>query len=353
MLQINATYRLTTAGQRNEIVRTGQPVGLEQTLSGEIDPALLNESRILRSRRTTINSEGKVSLNLNADEAWIMVENGVEVNVAFLRTTLAADIATLISDLDAAIAAAMERKLAERQQKLDEVRRKTLEVLNNRTEKPSRYLIMGLGDASGNSSYINVPVCDWPSSADDAIKGSPEAQAWEADVERRAAVLIAEGKARVAEYQLAHELAQAREAREKDDFIRAYVTEHMPADLARFDDGLLCQDELHNHMRDHVFAPLGDFPRYEKITKQEVLSALDIDSDDKVVWQTETPECVSSDIYARKQQIEKVLPGCSVELKEHSGSTDRNDTWWVCHRIGLLVSMFFGPFKLSREFSGE
>ena len=346
MLHIDASYRLTTEGQRAEIIRTGQPVALENTLSGEIDPALLEQSRAVKAR-SKINGRGEVTLDMiNGPNEICVEEQGVYVYVDVNRTTLAADIATLIADLDAAIVAALERKLAERQQKRDETRSKTLETLNSRSEKQRAHYVEGLKEATG-SNYINVPVCDWPASTDSEVINSPEALAWEADVERRQVALVAEAKQTVEAYQARQaELAQA-----KQEFSRQYVAEHMPGDLGRFDAGLMCTDEVHGHMRDHVFEPLADCKHYQKITKRQVLGALEIDYDEEVIWQTETPGCISATAYSRKQQIETLLPGCSVEFREHSGSIDRNDVPWVCRRIGLLVTMPFGPFKFSREFA--
>src|SRR6516162_6759297 len=57
--------------------------------------------------------------------------------------------------------------------------------------------------------------------------------------------------------------------------VRAWLREHSTeATVARFDAGLLPEEELHAGMTDVTFAPLdAEWPRYRKITDQEVREA--------------------------------------------------------------------------------
>jgi hypothetical protein len=176
---------------------------------------------------------------------------------------------------------------------------------------------------------------------------------WPAESPHPAAVEIRRRKAvkAAAEKQVESSAASAKLA-----FVRSWLVAHgTPDQVERFDAKLLDEDEYLDAMRDAAFAPLAEFPLYEKITGSQVRSVVDDEEDQyadcKPVFRSTPASTLTAAQWATLKAMRAALPDAIIEPKTHEGSLDSQDVPWVVERDSALATIQFGPFEFRREYA--
>lgn len=150
--------------------------------------------------------------------------------------------------------------------------------------------------------------------------------------------------------------AAAQQRLELEHARAAWVAEHLPAHLDRYAEGLMPFDELTQHARAAVFAPLDAIPRYRKIRASEVPHGEECYSP-HVEFGVEQDAPLGARQYDRLRVLRDAvaqLPGATVSLREHSGICQCGDCDFGRDRVvrvGALVSVTWFGTPLSREYS--
>lgn len=136
-------------------------------------------------------------------------------------------------------------------------------------------------------------------------------------------------------------------------FLAAHGTDNQ---RARHAAGVLPLDELLDALREHVFAPLADVPRYEK------LRAGDLECDecgehaDDPSFSTCEPKAVSPEAWDTCQTIRQHMPDAVVTFRRHEGEWDcgcREHPLVTAERMAIRVEIALGSLSLSREYAAE
>ena len=162
----------------------------------------------------------------------------------------------------------------------------------------------------------------------------------------------AEAELRNAALEEAQASARATRRVEETAWIAQYAN-----DLAdRHAEGLLPDAELAERLRDHMFARLVDVPRYARLVRGDVNFTEECDPDATVSFDVEDADEMDAGEYARLRLIRQLAPGgASVQAREHSGSCDcrscgdRKNTE-VSRRSALVTLTVLGR-QLSREYA--
>jgi hypothetical protein len=107
---------------------------------------------------------------------------------------------------------------------------------------------------------------------------------------------------------------------------------------------LMPDEEVLAMVRDHVFAPLDNLPRYERMKADDYR---DYD-DEKIDFETRDAESATDEQFESMEAIRKLIPGATVELREHVASKDDEEKEV---RPGFLVTVAWNGHKLSREYA--
>ena len=171
------------------------------------------------------------------------------------------------------------------------------------------------------------------------------------------ALLEAEQERRKAETQRLQEETKAREeaeeraARVRD---REFLAKHgTPEQVERFDAGYLDGDELLAVVRDTLFRPFEDFPRYEKLVKD------DVEHDDecyegKVVFRVEEKSTLNPAQYFMLKQMRKICEHegllATVQPFYHTATCNECNSSTET-RDSIKITLIWNGRKLSREYA--
>ncbi len=150
-------------------------------------------------------------------------------------------------------------------------------------------------------------------------------------------------------------VAQQKEAalKRRAAQLETWLAEHgTPAQRKRRERGLLPDAEIIDGIREQAFAPLDDFARFERITDADVL-ALAEEGYYEADYTTRKPESCTDEQIERVAEIERLMPGATVELVEHvgfiAGRTEADDPEIV--RLSIKVTVRVGELTRSREYA--
>lgn len=185
---------------------------------------------------------------------------------------------------------------------------------------------------------------------DEAIKDSDSLVFW-IKLENQVRDMLILKNRRMA--QIAEQGAKAKSLALKEEYVRQWVSEKgTPSQKDRMAANLLDHDEVVNDIRNEVFAPLNDFPRYEKLKSIDICTCdcqySDVDHCD-CEFNSITKESATEEEFDLMQQIKKLMPDADLDLREHVGKSEQCDN--TVKRTGILVTMKAGEFTFSREYA--
>jgi hypothetical protein len=138
------------------------------------------------------------------------------------------------------------------------------------------------------------------------------------------------------------------------DYIAANGTDNQKKRSAL---NLLPDDEVLNMMRDEAFAPLADFPRYEKLTASDVpcwCDDYDEDAPDANFSNSLADEATAEE-FDSMEKFTALMPGAVVTLRVHRGWCTKCETPdgedGNIERKSIRVAVTVGAFDFSREYA--
>ena len=139
----------------------------------------------------------------------------------------------------------------------------------------------------------------------------------------------------------------------KAEQIANWVRDHMDDNAqGRFKLGLLPTDEVLASLREHVFADLAPFPRYQRIDSDDIdhLDGCSEYGDPGMSCETEAAESLTAEQFTVMASIRESAPeGATVEARVHTCCCDDCEAGIV--RFSALVTVPFGELTFSREYS--
>jgi len=120
---------------------------------------------------------------------------------------------------------------------------------------------------------------------------------------------------------------------------------------------LLPREEVVDAMRAAAFAPLDEFPRYEKLTPQDVPCWCSEYDDDAphAKFSTEDAETATADQFDLLERIQTLLPAAQVTLRVHRGWCTEcetpDDEDGNVERYSIRVAITVGAFNFTREYA--
>lgn len=167
---------------------------------------------------------------------------------------------------------------------------------------------------------------------------------------QRLAEATAEGERRAAQMAEEKRRADARRADQLATWLATKAPEAMRKKHAR---RLLPEQELIAAIRDEVFAPLQDLPRFQRLTDQAVRDQLNGNDYDGVAYATRDAESATDKDIELMETIERLIPGAKCELRQHVGflESQRAEADPEVNRFGILVTVKVGELTLSREYA--
>lgn len=145
-----------------------------------------------------------------------------------------------------------------------------------------------------------------------------------------------------------------RKAAEKQALKAEWVSKYGTDDMKeRFEAGVLPEDELFDVVRDHLYAPLNDFPRYQKMKKSDICEADEYEYEShRVSYKTEDLTEMTADQFAMMKKIKAAAQeGAVIEARKHVGvCADCGNDEGYLKRVGFMVRVTVGEFEFSREY---
>ena len=139
----------------------------------------------------------------------------------------------------------------------------------------------------------------------------------------------------------------AATATRKTNQISGWVFEHgTQSQKDRLEENLLPETEIIDGIRSKTYAPLDEWPRHDKLKTSDICSCeyehceVDFDVDEK--------ESATEEEFEQLQKIKELMPGATVELREHTGESE--DCKNTVRSTGFMVRMTVGEFEFSREY---
>ena len=156
-----------------------------------------------------------------------------------------------------------------------------------------------------------------------------------------------------AEFKAAEEAREAEKASKeaaRKAALNKWVMDYLStADAARWNDGFMPESEVLDLMRDKLFAPLGDTPRYEKMTRSEVLDADEDGEFDHVEFATVDCEQLTSYQYKQLQKIKSTMKDADVKARDHVATIGNDER--ARKQSALVTLTLDGGITLSREYA--
>ena len=149
----------------------------------------------------------------------------------------------------------------------------------------------------------------------------------------------------------------AATATRKTNQISGWVFEHgTQSQMDRLEVDLLPETEIIDAIRAEAYASLtlrektggglDGFPRYNKLKTSDVCTCeydyCDID------YNVDAKESATEEEFEQLQEIKKLMPDATVELREHTGESE--DCKNTVRSTGFMVRMTVGEFEFSREY---
>lgn len=136
--------------------------------------------------------------------------------------------------------------------------------------------------------------------------------------------------------------------------ISAWVSEHgTPNQQARHNRNMLPESEVLDAMRNEAFSALGEIPRYQRITDDEMRAECGDEYDSGCEYSANTITELTAEQFDLLTKIESSIPRAVVEFREHVGylvGRDEADDPDV-RRISAHVTVNVGEFEFTREFA--
>lgn len=125
---------------------------------------------------------------------------------------------------------------------------------------------------------------------------------------------------------------------------------------ARFAEGFLPQKEIIDAIRNEAFAPLDGFPRYERITVEEVQETCSEDyygDRHEVTFINSEKDKLTAQEFDRLQEMRRLMPEATIYVREHEGVCRDDDCDGRLFRNSYHVTMKIGELNLTREYGDE
>lgn len=200
----------------------------------------------------------------------------------------------------------------------------------------------------------------YPGVEKEDVLNHPSLAARYEEAKQAAQVKIAAMRARWAEAKaLAEAKKQEEEAKKKrrQEQIIEWVRDHgTESQVKRLDRGLLPEAEILAAIRASVFAPIADWPQYDKITDADVCDAYGVDTEydtPATTYDQWRAEELSAEEFEAVEKVEALLPGAAVEVCIHRGrlksSTEEDDEENQVLRKSIKVTAALGEIIVGRR----
>lgn len=335
-MQVRITYFLSQIGQK-ESLRTGGNGARKQRLEGEIDQKDLDIMEI--------NESGALSLDIvhGAKSGYADPLNPQWAKIFFDAPF--SDIESAIADYRSILAQRVEviagLKTAEEEKK----RKKDDELVATRIKQQAAIDEFFADPSQRETSYATCMGID--------ISDHPQAQDWRTERDRRASA----DKASEAAENLRRETAKLQQIAA---WVKQNGTENQKQRLAA---SLLPAEEVMKAIEEHAFAPLADFPMYQKITAGAVRRTCSMKCECEygdpcdVDFKAYEFDEASADNWDAMRRMTALLPSdATVSLRMHEGvCQDRSCKWGNgeghLEQKGIYVKLVVGGFTFNREFA--
>jgi hypothetical protein len=120
---------------------------------------------------------------------------------------------------------------------------------------------------------------------------------------------------------------------------------------------LLPDEEIIDLIRNEAFAPLADFPRYEKLTAADVDCSCGECDEKKAIYSVDDAATATAEQFDLMEKIKTLIPAAERTLREHGAYCDRcnddddADGDGQTYRYSLKVGLTVGEFYFSREYA--
>lgn len=181
---------------------------------------------------------------------------------------------------------------------------------------------------------------------------------WHPQFERVRAEAIARWETEEKRKEQEERASQERRAAQLAAWVEEFGTPGMKKRAAR---GLLSYEEIISAIREQAFAPLADLPRYERITKDDVVDSYEDHFGDHdyafqdAIFSGADAETATDEQMDLIERIEGLIPGATATLRVHQGllstTTREQDEIAGVKRHSILVTVQVGELTLSREFA--
>lgn len=173
--------------------------------------------------------------------------------------------------------------------------------------------------------------------------------------------LVSEYRARWAADEREKKAAAVEEVRRRRVQLDEWVDEHgTEGQRKRKNRGLLTDDGIIASIRDQVFLPLDDLPRYQQMTEEEVQTNYASILDDNfegmsASFSVEDAESATDEQMALIEEIESRLPGCTAVLQANRGYLDHTtgpqDDQAALVRYSIRATIQVGALTLARSYA--
>lgn len=188
-----------------------------------------------------------------------------------------------------------------------------------------------------------------PIGASEELLRDPEVVAAQAEADRKAAESIANAERALRE----REEAEAREKKEAasraEALSRWVATLGTPNQKARMERGLLPEREALALLREHVFAPLSEFPRFERLQAADLANEVCEDDVEYQAWTLRELSPRQWDMVSAIEQAASGIPGVTCTPRGHMVSATSLSL--TLSRASLLVAATVDGISLSREYA--
>lgn len=139
------------------------------------------------------------------------------------------------------------------------------------------------------------------------------------------------------------------EAERKEAQLTAWVREDgTESQRARHAEGLLAEDEIIDCIREQAFAPLSEWPRYEKIKRGDMCTCEEA-WNCSINCETYDAASASDEEYNALVRMRSLVPSAGVTLRTHECTTSQCGE--TIQRPALRVKIVVGTLTLSREYA--
>lgn len=227
---------------------------------------------------------------------------------------------------------------------------------NNDEPKLSNYINTGKYDREPLSKYKNDPrvAARIEEIKRDLLVLSTE---WRESQERIKRAGEERARLREEEKERAAEERRLKKERKKNQ-IAAWVEKNgTDNQKKRLSVNLLPDEEIINAIREESFAALTDFPRYEKLTGDDVDCSCGDYDEKKVIFDANDSNTATAEQFELMEKIKTLIPAAEITLREHTAYCDRCnedddvDDDGEIKLYSLKVGVTVGEFYFTREYA--